>query len=94
LLPTNSGWVEMSTQLNRHGENHSIATHGQRPDYGSGSHEIDFTLNVMAAAVDLARRDLLDPLYSAECQAFLTGDLVALFAECLGYEGSFIGGRT
>ena len=71
----------------------SLASYGQRPDYGSGSHEIAFALNVMTAAVDLARRDLLDPLYAAECRVFLTGDLVALFAECLGYEGSFLGGR-
>lgn len=74
-------------------ENVSLASYGSRPDYGSGSYEIAFTLNVMAAAVDLARRDLLDPLYAAECQAFLTSDLVGLFADCLGYEGSFIGGR-
>jgi hypothetical protein len=47
---------------------------------------------LMAAAVGLARRDLSDPLYSAEARSFLEGDLVALFAECLGFEGSFVSG--
>jgi len=62
----------------------AIGSHGFAPDYGSGSH-----LLLMAAAVELARRDLSDPLYSAEAREFLEGDLVALFADCLGYEGSF-----
>lgn len=69
-------------------ENHSdeaITDYGFRPDYGSGSH-----LALMAEAVALARRDMSNPLYSAECREFLQGPLVALFAECIGYEGSFI----
>lgn len=63
---------------------HAIASHGNRPDYGSGPY-----LALMAAAVGLARRDRHDPLYSAECSAFLRSDLVALFADCIGFEGSF-----
>lgn len=65
-----------------------LAVSGFRPDYGSGPH-----MALMAAAVGLARRDMSNPLYSAECQAFLTGPLVALFAECLGFEGSFLDAR-
>lgn len=67
----------------------AIATHGFRPDYGSGPH-----MQLLAAAVSLARRDMSNPLYSAECQSFLTGPLVSLFAECLGFEGSFLHGRN
>lgn len=63
----------------------AIASHGTRPDYGSGPY-----LSLMAEAVGLARRDLADPLYSADAREFLLGDLVALFADCIGYEGSFI----
>ena len=63
--------------------------HGFRPDYGSGPYML-----LMAAAVELARRDMSNPLYSAECRSFLTGDLVALFAECLGFEGSFLSARS
>lgn len=63
--------------------------HGFRPDYGSGPY-----LALMAAVIGLARRDMSNPLYSAECQAFLTGPLVALFAECIGYEGSFLDARN
>jgi hypothetical protein len=62
-----------------------LAVSGFRPDYGSGPH-----LALMASAVSLARRDMSNPLYSAECREFLTGSLVALFAECLGFEGSFL----
>lgn len=72
--------------------NHEVTTlvaSGFRPDYGSGPH-----LALMAHAVGLARRDMSNPLYSAECQTFLTGPLVALFAECLGYEGSFLDARN
>ena len=68
--------------------NESISVHGFRPDYGSGPY-----LQLMAAAVSLARRDMSNPLYSAECQSFLTGDLVGLFADCLGFEGSFLSDR-
>ena len=65
-----------------------IASHGFRPDYGSGPY-----LLLVGAAVGLARRDMSNPLYSEECRSFLTGDLVALFAECLGFEGSFLDAR-
>ena len=63
----------------------SIGEHGFRPDYGSGPYML-----LMTAAVSLARRDLSDPLYSADAAAFLRGDLVAIFADCLGFEGSFL----
>lgn len=66
----------------------AMAVHGFRPDYGSGPHML-----LMAAIVSLARRDMSDPLYSAECQSFLTGPLVSLFADCLGFEGSFTNAR-
>lgn len=67
----------------------SLVVAGFRPDYGSGPY-----LALMAAAIGLARRDMSNPLYSAECRSFLDGSLVALFAECIGYEGSFTGGRS
>ena len=57
---------------------------GGEPDYGSGPY-----LTLMARAVRLARLDLANPVFSAEARAFLRSDIVALFAECLGYEGSF-----
>lgn len=65
-----------------------------RPDYGSGPH-----LALIAALVSLAVRDLADPNYSEEARAFLKGEPFAghpveidvdLFADVLGYEGSFI----
>ena len=62
-----------------------MGEHGFRPDYGSGPH-----LALMSAAVKLARLDLSDPFYSVEAKRFLEGDLVALFSECIGYNGSFI----
>lgn len=62
-----------------------LGSHGFRPDYGSGPH-----LSLMVAAVRLARLDLSDPFYSVEAERFLKGDMVALFAECIGYEGSFL----
>jgi hypothetical protein len=58
--------------------------HGSRPDYGSGPY-----LALMASAVRLARRDLRDEELAPSARAFLDGDLVALFGECLGYGGSF-----
>jgi len=59
-----------------------VGVHGFRPDYGSGSY-----LLLVAAAVDLARRDLSHPLYSASARWFLeNSDLVDLFAECLGID--------
>lgn len=61
-------------------------TSGSEPDYGSGPH-----MALMAAAVRLARLDLQDPLYSAEAKRFLNSDIVELFADCLGYGGSFDG---
>ena len=67
----------------------ALVVHGFRPDYGSGPHML-----LVTAIVGLARRDMSNPLYSAECRSFLTGDLVALFADCLGYEGSFLGARN
>lgn len=63
----------------------AIFAHGNRPDYGSGPY-----LSLMAEAIGLARRDLAEPLYSADAREFLKGDLVALFAELIGFEGSFI----
>lgn len=66
----------------------ALVVSGFRPDYGSGPY-----MALMAAAVGLARRDMSNPLYSAECRSFLNGSLVALFAECLGYEGSFVDAR-
>ena len=57
---------------------------GFRPDYGSGPH-----LLLIGAAVELARRDLADPLYQADAREFLRGELVALFGECLGTTRSF-----
>lgn len=62
----------------------AIAAYGSRPDYGSGPY-----LALMARAVGLARRDLVDPSLSAEARAFLEGPLVDLFAECIGFKGSF-----
>ena len=60
----------------------AVGSHGYRPDYGSGSYML-----LVAAAVDLARRDLSDPLYSASASWFLKySDLVELFAECLGID--------
>jgi len=70
-------------------DSESLNSHGFRPDYDSGPH-----LTLMAAAVRLARQDMSNPLYLAECRSFLTGDLVTLFAECLGYEGSFLDARS
>lgn len=60
---------------------------GSEPDYGSGPY-----LNLMARAVRLARLDLASPDFSVEARAFLRSDMVALFAECLGYEGAFDAG--
>lgn len=59
---------------------------GSEPDYGSGPY-----LTLMAQAVRLARLDKANPVYSVESRAFLRSDIVALFAECLGYEGEFDG---
>jgi hypothetical protein len=74
------------TNLASDGE--AMTAHGFRPDYGSGPY-----MALVAAAVGLARRDMSNPLYSVECRSFLTGDLVGLFAECLGYEGSFLNAK-
>lgn len=57
---------------------------GSEPDYGSGPY-----LALLARAVRLARLDLANPVYSVEARAWLRSDTVALFAECLGYEGVF-----
>ena len=76
------------TFVNAAPEGQPIAGHGFRPDFGSGPY-----LALMASAIELARRDMSNPLYSTECRSFLTGDLVALFAECIGYEGSFLNAR-
>jgi hypothetical protein len=65
----------------------SVGSHGYRPDYGSGPH-----LELLAAAVGLARQDLSNPFYLADAREFLLGDLVALFAECLGTNRSFLNG--
>jgi hypothetical protein len=43
----------------------------------------------MARAVRLARLDVANPVYSVEARAWLGSDVVALFAECLGYKGDF-----
>lgn len=66
-------------------ENEGFTSAGNRPDYGSGSY-----LWLMAAAIDLARRDMSNPSFSEECRSFLEGDLVALFSECIGYEGTYL----
>ena len=66
----------------------AVTEYGSRPDYDSGPH-----LALMAAAVGLARQDMFDPLYLyADAREFLESDFVALFAECLGFEGSFTRG--
>ena len=57
---------------------------GSEPDYGSGPY-----LHLMARAVRLARLDVANPVFSAEARMFLGSDIVAYFAECLGYEGDF-----
>jgi hypothetical protein len=62
----------------------ALTSTGSEPDYGSGPY-----LALMARAVRLARLDAANPVYSVEAKAFLGSDLVALFAECLGYEGGF-----
>jgi len=62
-------------------------TCGSEPDYGSGPY-----LLLMARAIRLARLDAANPVYSVEARAFLKSDLVALFAECIGYEGVFDAG--
>ena len=62
----------------------ALTSSGSEPDYGSGPY-----LALMARAVRLARLDMANPVYSVEAKAFLGSDLVALFAECLGYEGGF-----
>ena len=65
-------------------ESDARMTVGNEPDYGSGPY-----LALMARAVRLARLDVANPVYSAGARAFLGSDFVALFAECLGYEGGF-----
>lgn len=84
-------------------EDESLVEYGFRPDYDSGPH-----LLLMTAMVRLARQDMSNPSNSAECQsqededdgcresakAFLSGSLVSLFADCLGYEGSFLDARN
>lgn len=54
------------------------------PDYGSGPH-----MRLVTAAVILARRDLATPRLAGDARAFLDGSLVALFSDCVGYEGAF-----
>lgn len=59
----------------------------QRPDYaeyGKGPY-----LELVAAGVRLARRDLAKAGYADSAREWLRGPLVALFAECIGYGGSF-----
>ena len=65
-------------------ELNSLTAAGSEPDYGSGPY-----LALMARAIRLARLDMANPVYSVEAQAFLRSDLVALFSECIGYEGGF-----
>lgn len=56
--------------------------YGFRPDFDSGPH-----LALVAAMVELARRDLSNPLYSASARWWLRdSDLVDLLAECIGVE--------
>lgn len=62
----------------------SLVVVGNEPDYGSGPY-----LALMARMVRLARLDMASPVYSAEALVYLRSDIVALFAECLGYEGEF-----
>ena len=61
-----------------------VVDDGRRADYGSGPH-----MALMAAAVGLARRDLAEPAFSAGARVFLRSSLVGLFADCIGYGGSF-----
>jgi hypothetical protein len=65
-------------------EPNALFSVGNEPDYGSGPY-----LALMARAVRLARLDMANPVYSAEAREWLGSDMVALFAECLGYEGGF-----
>lgn len=76
------------TNENANSSEFPVGTHGFRPDYGSGPY-----LWLVAAAIELARRDMSNPLYSVECSSFLTGGMVTLFAECIGFEGSFLNAR-
>lgn len=64
------------------------------PEYRSGPH-----LALCAAMVSLALRDLSDPVHSEGARAFLMGEPyegrpveidVDLFADVIGYEGSFV----
>lgn len=66
------------------GELESRYSVGNEPNYGSGPY-----LALMVQMVRLARSDTANPAFSVEARAFLRSDIVALFAECLGYEGTF-----
>lgn len=66
---------------------------GGQPDHGSGPF-----LELVAASIRLAHRDLEDPKHSEEARAFLRGEPyegspvgidLDLFAECIGYGGTF-----
>lgn len=66
-----------------------VALHeaNRRPDYteyGRGPY-----IELLAAGVRLARRDLSNPKHAENASDWLRGPLVALFAECIGYGGSF-----
>jgi hypothetical protein len=80
-FPNGETGIVISTEL---ANRDSLVEYGFRPDYGSGPH-----LLLLTAAVKLARRDLSHPFFSAGAREFLNGSLVALFADAIGYEGSF-----
>jgi hypothetical protein len=62
----------------------ALVTVGNEPDYGSGPY-----LALMARSVRLARLDVANPVYSADARAWLRSDIVALFADCIGFRGAF-----
>lgn len=54
------------------------------PAYGSGPY-----LELVAASVRLARRDLTDPQYAEGAAEWLASPIVESFAECIGFGGHF-----
>jgi hypothetical protein len=75
-----------------------LGSYGSQPVYESGPY-----LQLMVAAVKLARSDLSDPIYSEEARDWLLGVQrceygcpehidTELFAECLNFGGTFADG--